>query len=153
MRSADEEAAPALEATQAALAAEHAAVYGYGVVGARLGEERGDEAREAYEAHRARRDALQGTVRDLGASPVASAAGYALPFEVADEAGAVRLAVELETRLAGAYADLVLVAEGKARREAAGALRDAAVLAARWGGRVEAFPGLTEYREESQGDG
>ncbi|MYS45182.1 DUF4439 domain-containing protein, partial [Streptomyces sp. SID5998] len=47
-----------LTAAQAALAAEHAAVYGYGVVGGRIGRERRAEARTAYDAHRARRDAL-----------------------------------------------------------------------------------------------
>lgn len=152
MRRGEDEAAPALDATQAALAAEHAAVYGYGVVGARLDrDERGTWAREAYESHRARRDALQVTVRELGASPVASAAGYALPFRVDDEAGAARLAAELEGRLAGAYADLVLAAEGDARAEAARALRDAAVRAARWRGRVAAFPGLAEYDEPDGG--
>uniref|UniRef100_UPI00110FF4E4 DUF4439 domain-containing protein n=1 Tax=Streptomyces chryseus TaxID=68186 RepID=UPI00110FF4E4 len=41
-----------VEAVQAALAAEHAAVYGYGVVGGRVADERRDEAREAYDAHR-----------------------------------------------------------------------------------------------------
>ncbi|HET6359230.1 DUF4439 domain-containing protein, partial [Streptomyces sp.] len=47
-----------LDAIQAALAAEHAAVYGYGVVGGRIGEAREAEVRAAYAAHRARRDAL-----------------------------------------------------------------------------------------------
>ncbi|NUR64772.1 MAG: DUF4439 domain-containing protein, partial [Streptomyces sp.] len=69
-----------LKALQAALAAEHAAVYGYGVVGGRIREERRSEARAAYDAHRARRDALAREVRDLGAEPVAASAAYALPF-------------------------------------------------------------------------
>ena len=43
-----------LRALQAALAAEHAAVYGYGVVGGRIGERRRTEARTAYDAHRVR---------------------------------------------------------------------------------------------------
>ncbi|NED21451.1 DUF4439 domain-containing protein, partial [Streptomyces sp. SID9913] len=47
-----------LRALQAALAAEHAAVYGYGVVGGRIGKERAPQARSAYDAHRARRDTL-----------------------------------------------------------------------------------------------
>lgn len=76
----------ALEAAQAALAAEHAAVYGYGVLGGRVTEPRGAEAREGYAAHRARRDALTRTVRDLGAAPVASAPAYKLPFPVPDAA-------------------------------------------------------------------
>ncbi|MEV5518803.1 DUF4439 domain-containing protein, partial [Streptomyces flaveolus] len=94
-----------LDALQAALAAEHAAVYGYGVVGGRIGEDRRAEARTAYDAHRARRDALAREVGDLGGRPVAAAAGYALPFAVPDAAAAVRLAAELESRTAGVYSD------------------------------------------------
>ncbi|GAA2517316.1 ferritin-like domain-containing protein [Streptomyces gobitricini] len=134
----------ALEAAQAALAAEHAAVYGYGVVGGRIGDGRAAEATAAYAAHRARRDALARAVRDLGGRPAASAAAYALPFPVPDAAAAVRLAAELEDRVAGVYSDLVRSAEGPLRREAASALREAAVRAVRWRGSGVAFPGLVE---------
>ncbi|MFD4974960.1 ferritin-like domain-containing protein [Streptomyces sp. NPDC058424] len=133
-----------LEALQAALAAEHAAVYGYGVVGGRIGESRRAEARSAYDAHRARRDALVREVRDLGGQPVAAAAAYTLPFPVPDSAAAVRFAAELEERVAGVYSDLVRAAAGARRREAAGALREAAVRAVRWRGGSVAFPGLAE---------
>ncbi|MER7055386.1 ferritin-like domain-containing protein [Streptomyces sp. NPDC000351] len=133
-----------LDALQAALAAEHAAVYGYGVVGGRIGEERHTAARTAYDAHRARRDALAREVRDLGGKPVAAAAGYALPFAVPDPAAALRLAAELEDRVAGVYSDLVRAAEGDRRATAAGALREAAVRAVRWRGGSVAFPGLAE---------
>ncbi|MGV9560680.1 ferritin-like domain-containing protein [Streptomyces sp. NPDC003401] len=131
-------------ALQAALTAEHAAVYGYGVVGGRIREERRTEARAAYDAHRARRDALAREVRDLGVQPVAASAAYALPFAVPDSAAALRLAVELEERVAGVYSDLVRAATGARRREAAGALREAAVRAVRWRGGSVAFPGLAE---------
>ncbi|MGW0120876.1 ferritin-like domain-containing protein [Streptomyces sp. NPDC003327] len=134
----------ALDAAQAALAAEHAAVYGYGVVGGRIGTERRAEARAAHEAHRARRDALRRTVRDLGGSPVVSAAAYRLPFAVDDPAGAVRLAAHLEDRVAGVYSDLVRAAEGPLRGEAAASLREAAVRAVRWRGGDVTFPGLAE---------
>ncbi|GGT41860.1 ferritin-like domain-containing protein [Streptomyces chromofuscus] len=133
-----------LRALQAALAAEHAVVYGYGVVGARIGEKRRTEARAAYDAHRARRDALAREVRALGAEPVAAAAGYALPFQVTDGETAVRLAAELEDRVAGVYSDLVRAADGGRRGLAAAALREAAVRAVRWRGRSVAFPGLAE---------
>jgi hypothetical protein len=133
-----------LEATQAALRAEHAAVYGYGVVGGRVGDGRQAEARDAFEAHRARRDELVRAVRDLGAEPAAAEAAYALPFEVPDGAAAERLAAELEDRLAAVYADLVRAGEGERRRAAADALRDAAIRAARWRGGGVAFPGLAE---------
>ncbi|MFD7065033.1 ferritin-like domain-containing protein [Streptomyces sp. NPDC059906] len=133
-----------LDALQAALAAEHAAVYGYGVVGGRIGAERRAEARTAYDAHRARRDVLAREVRDLGGEPVVAAAGYTLPFSVPDSAAAVRLAAELEERVAGVYSDLVRAAEGDGRASAAGALREAAVRAVRWRGGSVAFPGLAE---------
>jgi hypothetical protein len=133
-----------LKALQAALAAEHAAVYGYGVVGGRIREERRGEAQSAYDAHRARRDALVREVRDLGGKPVAAAAAYALPFPVPDPAAAVRLAAELEDRVAGVYSDLVRATGGERRRSAAGALREAAVRAVRWRGESVAFPGLAE---------
>ncbi|MFB6630616.1 ferritin-like domain-containing protein [Streptomyces sp. NPDC056362] len=134
----------ALVAAQAALAAEHAAVYGYGVVGGRIDAGRRAEATAAYEAHRARRDALRRTVRDLGGAPVAAEAAYGLPFPVTDPAGAVRLAAVLEDRVAGVYSDLVRATEGRARGEAAAALREAAVRAVRWRGSDVTFPGLAE---------
>ncbi|MGW7255779.1 ferritin-like domain-containing protein [Streptomyces sp. NPDC054834] len=133
-----------LKALQAALAAEHAAVYGYGVVGGRIGAGRRTEARAAYDAHRARRDALVREVRDLGGSPVPADAAYALPFPVPDSAAAVRLAAELEERVAGVYSDVVRATTGGRRSEAAGALREAAVRAVRWRGKSVAFPGLAE---------
>lgn len=133
-----------LRALQAALAAEHAAVYGYGVVGGRIGDGRRTEAITAYDAHRARRDALVREVKDLGGRPVAASAGYALPFQVPDAAAAVRLAAELEDRVAGVYADLVRAAGGGRRALAAEALREAAVRAVRWRGKSVAFPGLAE---------
>ncbi|MBY8345941.1 ferritin-like domain-containing protein [Streptomyces spinosirectus] len=133
-----------LTALQAALAAEHAAVYGYGVVGGRISEGRRAQARAAYDAHRARRDALTREIRDLGAVPVAAAAGYALPFAVSDSDDAVRLAAELEDRVAGVYSDLVRATGGEQRRSAAEALREAAVRAVRWNGESVAFPGLAE---------
>ncbi|MCX4446497.1 ferritin-like domain-containing protein [Streptomyces sp. NBC_01789] len=134
----------ALEAAQAALAAEHAAIYGYGVAGGRVAAARRAEATAAHQAHRARRDALVRTVRDLGGEPVASDAAYALPFAVPDAAAAVRLAALLEDRVAYVYSDLVRAAERSLRRTAADALREAAVRAARWRGSGVPFPGLAE---------
>jgi hypothetical protein len=141
--------APAAElaAAQAALAAEHATVYGYGVVGAWAAEPDRAEVRELYAAHQKRRDALARLVRELGGSPVAAAAGYALPFAVADAPAARALATVLEERLAGAYADLVRATGGEARLAAADELRRAALRAARWRGGPAAFPGLAEYAE------
>jgi hypothetical protein len=133
-----------LKALQAALGAEHAAVYGYGVVGGTIGEERREEAREGYDAHRARRDELARAIRDVGGKPVAANAAYALPFPVRDAGSAVRLAADLEERVAGVYSDLVRACAGDRRRMAAEGLREAAVRAVRWRGGSVAFPGLAE---------
>ncbi|MCM2411359.1 MULTISPECIES: DUF4439 domain-containing protein [unclassified Streptomyces] len=133
-----------LDAAQAALAAEHAAVYGYGVAGGRVAAGRRAEATAAHHAHRARRDTLVRTVRDLGGEPVAAEPAYALPFAVPGPAAAVRLAAVLEDRVADVYSDLVRAAEGPLRRAAADALREAAVRAVRWRGSGVPFPGLAE---------
>ncbi|MBR7677953.1 DUF4439 domain-containing protein, partial [Streptomyces daliensis] len=94
-----------LDAVRAALAAEHAAVYGYGVVGGRIGDDRRDEAREAYDAHRARRDTLRRAVRDLGGEPEpvrrpAPSCAPVLPVVLSAAAvpGAARLALGEEVR-------------------------------------------------------
>jgi hypothetical protein len=140
-----------LTALQAALAAEHAAVWAYGVVGGRVREGRRGEARSAYDAHRARRDALLREVLDLDGEPVAAEPAYALPFPVPDSPAAVRLAAEVEDRVADVYGDLVRAATGKRRRTAAEALREAAVRAVRWRGESVAFPGLAEYPGTGRG--
>ncbi|MFD8818995.1 ferritin-like domain-containing protein [Streptomyces sp. NPDC059627] len=149
----DETKAGLLKALQAALAAEHAAVYGYGVVGGRIDGQRLAEARAAYDAHRAGRDALVRGVRDLGGAPVAASAAYALPFAVTDPATAVRLAAVLEQRVADVYSDLVRASSGERRGSAAGALREAAVRAVRWSGESVAFPGLAERAGSGTGAG
>lgn len=136
-----------------ALEAEHAAVYGYGVVGARVAPERRAEARDCYDAHRSRRDAMARVVRDLGDEPRPAAAGYALPFPVSGPDAAVRLAAELEDRIAGSYADLVGAASAGVRRDAAAALREAAVRAVRWRGESVAFPGLAGRADGTAGTG
>ncbi|WP_079135593.1 DUF4439 domain-containing protein [Streptomyces sp. MJM8645] len=143
--SADPAATAAVTALQGALGAEHAAVYGYGVVGARLPEDQQrTDARTAYAAHEARRDAWQRLIGSLGATPAAAAAGYQLPFAVTDAAGATKLAAHLETRLTTVYADLVAAVPGPQRGAAADALRDGALRAHRWGAADPAFPGIPE---------
>jgi hypothetical protein len=71
---------------------------------------------------------------------------------VPDSPTAVRLAAELEDRVAGVYSDLVRATTGARRREAAGALREAAVRAVRWRGGSVAFPGLAERTGTDTGE-
>ena len=120
-------------ALQTALAAEHAVVWGYGVVGGRVGETLRPAVRDADSAHRTRRDGTAALVRRYGGEPVATEAAYALPFPVPDRKAALRLAVHLEEGVAAAWryamesTDEVVV-----RRTALAALTDAAVRATRW---------------------
>ncbi|AUY51715.1 ferritin-like domain-containing protein [Streptomyces sp. CB01881] len=135
----------AVTAFQTALSAEHAAIYGYGVVGARLPEDQQRaDARTALAAHQTRRDAWQRLLGGAGATPNAAAAGYQLPFPVADAAAAGRLAAHIETRLTTVYADLVAAVDGTQRTTAADALRECALRARHWGAAPTAFPGIPD---------
>lgn len=131
-------------ALQTALAGEHAAVYGYGVLAVRLTKAQRNAAQNAYDTHRARRDVLIGLIEGASADPVAAAPAYALPFPVVTAADAVKLAAQLEERLGAAYADIVQAAESDTRRTGLEWLTDAAVRAVRWRGTSVAFPGLPE---------
>lgn len=132
-----------LTAAQAALAGEHACVYGYGVVGAHLSDD-AETAARALQAHRGRRDDLAALIRAGGGEPEASAPTYELPQPVTDAASASKLAVLMETRLVALYADLVGAAQsGELREFAAQALVAASVARGRWGGEPVAFPGLS----------
>jgi len=129
-------------ALQAALDAEHAAVYGYGVAGAHLAGARQKAAVRDWAAHQAARDTLAAMIIALGAQPVAAAAAYQLPFPVHGERGAVRLAALLEDRVATAYLGLVALSEARLRMAGARALQSAALRATSWRGTALAFPGL-----------
>ena len=135
---------PAVAALQAALAGEHAAVYGYSVIGGRLD---GDSAVvrlaiEAHDQHRSVRDALVEALLGRGEAPVPTEPGYELPAPV-DGAGAARaLARRVEDRCGVLHAALVATAEGGERRLAAQALLDCAVRGLRWGASPQAFPGV-----------
>ena len=95
--------ASAISALQGALAAEHAAVYGYGVVGAMLAGGLQSQARDYWVAHQDARDTLEAMLVKLGATPAAASPAYRLPFAVTGEASAVRLAVVLEDGVVQAY--------------------------------------------------
>lgn len=133
-----------VRALQSVLAGEHAAVYGYGVLGAHLSGPARRRALSAYDAHRARRDELVALIRAQHAEPAAAAASYALPAPVATALDAVGLATLLEERLAAVWADAVADLTGDLRVLAVRGLRDAAVRATRWRGASVPFPGLPE---------
>ncbi|MGH3500492.1 MAG: ferritin-like domain-containing protein [Nocardioidaceae bacterium] len=139
----------AVDALQTCLAAEHAAVYGYGVLGGALattgaGTESADYARAdaSYTVHRGRRDHLAKMLRNAGKSPVPAEAAYDIPFPATDKSSSRRLARHLERRCAGVYARAVASTVDDTRRFVANALTDAAVRDMKWGGKPQAFPGL-----------
>lgn len=133
------------DALQAVLAGEHAAVYAYGVVGARLrGTADATEADAAHARHLARRDRVTNELVAAGATPVGSAAAYDLGGPVATPAAAHTLAARVELALCGPYADLVGATEAAERRGAADWVSDAALRAVGWGGEPVPFPGLAE---------
>lgn len=132
------------QALQGALSAEDAAVYGYGVAGARLHGAALARATADYQAHRARRDRLAALIGARRQTPVGAAPVYTLPFPVTGASTAGRLAGYLENRLTAVYADLVAVSAGSTRHLAAAALRTAATTAAAWTATTPAFPGLPE---------
>ena len=140
-----------LEATQRTLAAEHAAVYVYGALGAQTSRSAAPglfaAISTAYAVHRSRRDLLGRVVADLGATPVASAASYALPARLGDQQVITRTARELEEGCAATYAYLVANSVGPRRRWAVEALTDAAVRVLAFRGTPEMLPGADEYAD------
>ncbi|GIF36164.1 ferritin-like domain-containing protein [Actinoplanes xinjiangensis] len=121
------------EQLAAALAAEEAAIYAYGVIGVHLtGSDEVSRARAAELEHRARRDALVDRIDELRASAAPAPAAYRLPFEVTDREGALKLAVHVEDGVAQAWRVLLPVTEGEERIDALSHLTDSAVRATRW---------------------
>ena len=135
--------APATTAAlQSALAAEHAAVYGYGIVGANLTGSRQAAAMTDWVAHQVARDTLEAMIRSRGSEPVPAAVAYRLPVAVRTPGQAVSLAVLLEDRVATAYLGLVALSDVSVRQFGALQVRAAALRAAAWRGSTVPFPGL-----------
>jgi len=132
----------ALQALQAALAAEHAAIYGYGIVGAMVSGADQALALTDWKLHQEARDTLEAMIVNLGATPVAASVAYRLPFAVRDAQSARMLAVTLEDGVTQAYLGLVAVTEQALRVFGALAMQPPANRAASWRGSTVAFPGM-----------
>lgn len=136
-------AAQDVAALQAALAAEHAAVYGYGIVGSMLSGASQATAYKDWVAHQVARDTLEAMLTKLGATPVAASPAYELPFAVTNAQEASRLAAALEEGVTRAYLAVVAVSNRALRSFGALAMQPPASRAAAWrGGKTEAFPGM-----------
>lgn len=134
-----------------ALAAEHAAVWGYGVVGAALDASAQGLAAASETAHRDVRDRVIELLSERGADPVGAQGAYALPFPVLSGTDAAALAVVLEDGVAAAWVRVLDQAVERTTRElAVGALTATEVRAVGWRATAgqtpvtRAFPGLPE---------
>jgi len=130
-------------ALQAALTAEQAATYGYGVAGAHLSGVAQRAATEDWTAHQEAADQLMAALRARGVTPAPAAVAYQMPHRVSTARQAVALAELLEERVASAYLGLVALPAADLRMLGARQVRAAALRAAAWRGATTAFPGLT----------
>lgn len=138
-----------------AVAAEHAAIYGYGMVSAHSLPTRNELVSEALAQHRDRREAALALLGERKVQVPLPAAGYQLPMVVDSPTDAAKLAVQMEMDCAVAWrAVLEQAREGtdgeKDRSLGLTALTECAVMAARWRKvlrawpMTEAFPGGSE---------
>jgi hypothetical protein len=126
-------AATETAALRAALAAEHTAIWGYGVVGAALGADGRAPAVAAEAAHRDVRDRVNALLAARSAAPVKEQGGYALPFPVLSPVDAAALGAVLEDGVARAWVRVLGEANQRATRElAVGLLSAAEVRAVSW---------------------
>ena len=134
-----------------ALAAEHAAVWGYGVVGAALPGNDRQQAEDAEAAHRGVRDQVAALLAGRKADVVDAQGAYALPFPVLSAVDAAALGVVLEDGVAKTWVRVLDQAAERSTRElAVGTLGATEVRAVGW--RVAAgkapvtmpFPGLPD---------
>lgn len=135
-----------VRALDAAVRAEFAAVYLYGLIGGRAS--RSGKAAElvridaSYAAHRLRRDQLLAFLTARGVPAPVPAVAYTAPMNpisVATRTGCSRL---IEEHCASIYAQLVAAVEGPERAFAMNALAATAVAAVALGQRPSPFPGL-----------
>lgn len=140
-----------LDALQTTLAAEHAAVWLYGLLGGRTSASATPELYRsmttAYAAHRGQRDQLVLMLTDRGATPVAAEPAYELTGPVDGPARVAAEALETEQACATTYAWLVANTVAEERRWAIRALNEAAVRELAFRGTPEMFPGAGEHAD------
>lgn len=124
---------PENDALGLALAAVHAAVWGYGVVGAALEPLERGAVGSAETAHRDVRDQVIAVLAGRSVPPAPAEGAYALPFPVLSPVDAAALAVVLEEGVAAAWVRVLDQAAERSTRElAVEALAEAEVRAVAW---------------------
>jgi hypothetical protein len=134
-----------------AIAVEHAAIYGYGMVSAHSLPTRNDLVSATLAEHRTRRETALAILAERSVAVPLPAAGYQLPFAVISPTDAAKLAIRLEGDCAVAWRAVMEQAESEQDRAfGLTALTQCAVNAARWRQVLgawpvtEAFPGGSE---------
>ncbi len=137
-------------ALQDALAAEHAAVWVHGLLGAQTSRSAApvlaDLLAEAYAAHRDRRDLLTALLAADDVEPVAALPAYAVDADLGTPAGVETAALDLERACAVVWASVVERTTGERRRLAIEVLTETAVRELVFRGTPEMFPGTTSTR-------
>lgn len=129
-------------ALQTALAAEHAACYAYGIVGAHLTDPQATQATADWIAHQQSRDQLIALLTAARTKPTPAAPAYQLPLQITTQATAISLAILLEQQVTAAYLPLAGTPSPALRQLAASNMQDCAIRVTRWNGTTTAFPGL-----------
>lgn len=137
-----------LDALQATLADEHAALYTYGVLGARTSQATSPALFETltagYRRHRARRDQLRLMVRDAGGDPVAAEAAYDLGGTPLRPTQLERAAADVEAASVEVLVALVARSSGSVREWALTEATWSAVWQLQLGGTAATWPGAPE---------
>lgn len=131
----------------AALRAEFAAVYLYGLIGGRASRS-GKPAEIArigdlYAAHRTRRDQLVAFLNARAVTPPAPAVAYTPPIDPVSPSSRTACAREVEARCEAIYAQLIAETTGPERAFAINALSATSTAAVVLGQTASAFPGLS----------
>ncbi|WP_273732257.1 ferritin-like domain-containing protein [Mycolicibacterium septicum] len=124
-----------------AVAVEHGAIYGYGLVSAHSTAEDNALVATAMAEHRARREAAIALLEARSVTPPLPAAGYQLPAPVTDPNDAANLAIRMEEDTSVAWrAVLEQATSTDDRAFAITALSETAVTAARWRAILNTWP-------------
>jgi hypothetical protein len=124
-----------------AVAVEHGAIYGYGLVSAHSTAEDNALVAAAMAEHRARRESAIAMLEARSVTPPLPAAGYQLPSPVNDPTDAANLAIRMEEDSSVAWRAVLEQATGDDDRAfAVAALSETAVTAAKWRAIANAWP-------------
>jgi hypothetical protein len=140
----------AVESLQTSLAAEHAAVYVFGVLGGRAAALEAPALKAGlatvYDVHVARRDQLRARLSHLGVVPVAAEPAYDLPRDLTTAAQLTAQALGVERICVTTYAALVAGTVGHDRTWAVDALAAGALAELDFGGAPTPLPGVHPAR-------